>query len=425
MGRRIPDPLYGRIDVTPVQSLVDSPEFQRHNRISQLGGLRIVEPGATHTRFLHMLGTYAIATGRARALASKGTITDSEVLAVQITALLHDIGHRPFSHLIEPLVGDHNERGLELVRHRLKSLIVGLGADFSLVEQLMLRKHPLSTLISHTPLGADKLDYLARDTYFALGAGKIDVSSFWWELVGWDPKVGIYLDANSIIEYGRLLSIYWTAYAELYEQLSGRAAERYLQEIVRLALQRIKTLKRRLDDLGEDELLGAIRHWADRRPNRDHPCAIRYHKLAERKYPRKSLIFAAKPERIFIEPGSEYLALECDARLVSGSESWSLKQITEIEEQISALLGVPAWKVSVAPSPPRKRFTVPHTLTKAVDGSWQSVHSFAPWFELVARVMASTSLNIIVSLDEELRSRYWNDSGIHQTVGEILSSYVP
>ena len=107
------DPLWNTIPVDPVaRSLIDTPAFQRLRNVRQLGLAYLVYPGATHTRFEHALGAYHLAR-RALALLDEGGALDDALRAesgiVRAAALLHDIGHYPFSHALEEIGALHHE----------------------------------------------------------------------------------------------------------------------------------------------------------------------------------------------------------------------------------------------------------------------------------------------------------------------------
>src|SRR5438874_13217374 len=91
-------------------SLVDTPEFQRLRRVRQLGLAYFAYQSAEHSRFTHSLGALHLATRILDRLAKKYDIADEDRTAVRVAALLHDIGHGPFSHVIESILGFHHEQ---------------------------------------------------------------------------------------------------------------------------------------------------------------------------------------------------------------------------------------------------------------------------------------------------------------------------
>ena len=100
----INDPVFGFIKIPRglLYDIVRHPLMQRLNRINQLGLASVVYPGARHTRFQHSLGAFYLMSEAVRSLREKGIyIFDSEAEAVQAAILMHDIGHGPFSHVLE------------------------------------------------------------------------------------------------------------------------------------------------------------------------------------------------------------------------------------------------------------------------------------------------------------------------------------
>ncbi len=89
--------------------LIDTVEFQRLRRIRQLGLAHFAYQAAEHSRFAHSLGAFHLATRTLAKLRLSYEIPESDQTAVRVAALLHDIGHGPFSHVIEPVLGFHHE----------------------------------------------------------------------------------------------------------------------------------------------------------------------------------------------------------------------------------------------------------------------------------------------------------------------------
>src|SRR5574344_1767310 len=104
MPKQIKDPVHGYIEVpTPLVPLLDTEAVQRLRYIKQLGFVYLVYPGANHTRFEHSLGAMHLASLLARQL----DLDKDDTLLVCTAALLHDIGHGPFSHSSEKLRAEH------------------------------------------------------------------------------------------------------------------------------------------------------------------------------------------------------------------------------------------------------------------------------------------------------------------------------
>ena len=166
----INDPVFGFIHIPKglLYDIVCHPVFQRLSRIKQLGLSSVVYPGAQHTRFQHSLGAFHLMSEAITSLKAKGNfIFDSEAEAVQAAILLHDVGHGPFSHVLEnTLVAgiSHEEISLMLMERINKDL----KGQLNLAIQIFKDEYPkrfLHQLVSGQ-LDMDRLDYLRRDSFY-------------------------------------------------------------------------------------------------------------------------------------------------------------------------------------------------------------------------------------------------------------------
>ena len=181
----IRDPLWNNIRVDPLAlRLVDTAPFQRLRYVRQLGLAYLVYPGASHSRFEHALGAYHLAQ---RALALFGErdlerdVGHDACAIVRCAALLHDIGHYPFSHALEEIGALHHEevaRPLITTGEVAEVLRAELGADAPERIMALIRGRsdsPLQGLISGS-LDLDKIEYLKRDAFMCgVNYGDIDV----------------------------------------------------------------------------------------------------------------------------------------------------------------------------------------------------------------------------------------------------------
>ncbi len=232
-GKLIRDPLWNtiRLDGTAVR-IVDTAEFQRLRYIRQLGLAHLVYPGATHTRFDHALGVYHLTVTALRQLHDRGGVPpevwEGEEL-VPYAALLHDIGHYPFSHALEELEGevpaDHEEvsrRFFQSPALRDALAPLGLGAA-DRIHELIRAQSPLALrgLVSGS-LDLDKMEYLRRDARFCgVPYGEVDVDRLVQGLVLLpDPGTGAYelgvhekavaaLESLLFAKYQMFRNVYW------------------------------------------------------------------------------------------------------------------------------------------------------------------------------------------------------------------------
>jgi HD superfamily phosphohydrolase len=191
------DSLYDLIPLgTREEKLINTPAFLRLQRVKQLGFVYRVWPGATHTRFEHSLGCYHLAVRALRSLLQRGEdgglygVSISSIQTLVVAALLHDIGHYPFSHTIEelgpPLI-HHEQVGRAIIEQSEIATI--LERDYHLSPERVAdfidppKTKPLPAddeLLSHLLSGAldvDKLDYLPRDARACnVPYGGVDVS---------------------------------------------------------------------------------------------------------------------------------------------------------------------------------------------------------------------------------------------------------
>ena len=246
----IRDPLHNNIRLDPLaRELIETPAFQRLRYVRQLGLAFLVYPGATHTRFEHALGTYHLAR---RSLALLGeergleAVANDEPAIVAAAALLHDLGHYPFSHALEEIGAMHHE---EVARALIAGGEIGeiltrtLGNDAPARIIALVRgesRSPLQRLISGS-LDLDKLDYLRRDALMCgVSYGDIDVDRLLNSLVLVDDPesrgltVGIAEKGLSALE--SLLFAKYQMYRNVYWHHAIRSATAMYKRLVAEAL---------------------------------------------------------------------------------------------------------------------------------------------------------------------------------------------
>ena len=270
------DPLWKnvRLDDT-ARCLVDAVPFQRLRYVRQLGLAHLVYPGATHTRFEHALGTHHLASLSVELLADRdalGEVDPAEPAIVRAAALLHDIGHYPFSHALEEIGAPSHE---EVARPLIMSGPVAdilrstLGADapgriVALVRGESLS--PLQGLISGS-LDLDKLDYLRRDAFMCgVPYGEIDVDRLLNALaVVRDPDtrtltIGVAEKALSALE--SLLFAKYQMYRNVYWHHTVRSATALYKRVVSDAIERGALRAEELAGYGDEGLLSELRRRA-------------------------------------------------------------------------------------------------------------------------------------------------------------------
>jgi HD superfamily phosphohydrolase len=183
------DEIYGYIPLTELElKLVNHRLFQRLNYVKQLGAAYRVFPGAQHTRFSHSLGVMCIIDRMMSALVLQNKISTEERQKLRVAALLHDIGHYPFSHVIEAVMTEQNtksERKHEklgafiIANSSIKDILAANTIDPLEIGQIITGEspEPLYNQLMSSELDADRIDYLLRDAvHTGVAYGRFDLN---------------------------------------------------------------------------------------------------------------------------------------------------------------------------------------------------------------------------------------------------------
>ena len=238
----INDPVFGFINLPTgfLYDLYQHPYLYRLTRIIQLGLSQIVYPGATHCRFQHITGAMFLVTEAIRQLRLKGhDITDEEAEGLTAAVMLHDIGHGPFSHVLEHSLykGVSHEKISLCLMERLNREFNG---KLDVAIQIFTDKYPkrfLHQLIS-SQLDVDRLDYLRRDSFFTgVVEGNIGSARIIKMLNVVDDHLVI--EAKGIYSIENFLMARRLMYWQVYLHKTSLAAERMLENILERAKELI------------------------------------------------------------------------------------------------------------------------------------------------------------------------------------------
>jgi len=251
----IKDPLYGYIRITEVErKVIDTQPVQRLRRIKQLSGAEYAYPAANHTRFEHSLGTMYLAGVLAQSIPVD--LSDQEVQKIRLAALLHDVGHAPFSHLFEPLLTKYLGKTHEdmafwiITESELSSALRAEGFDPNEVGKLAVGKlgdsqHPFLDQIIRSSVDVDKMDFIVRDSYHTgAGYGYVDIFRLIYTMDILDGNLAVDVTAIPTLEtflLARLESfraIYFHRAARAVQIMMLKALEQARDE---LDIEKIKT----------------------------------------------------------------------------------------------------------------------------------------------------------------------------------------
>jgi HD superfamily phosphohydrolase len=279
------DPVWNNIRVDELTlSLVDTEVFQRLRYVRQLGWTYLVYPGATHSRFEHALGTHHLSR-RTLALLCEAedaaSIGEDEQAIVRSAALLHDVGHYPFSHALEEIGALHHEAVARplITEGSVASLLTArLGKDAPARVFDLIRGHSQSALqgLISGSLDLDKIEYLKRDAFMCgVPYGEIDVDRLTNSLVLVDDPetgrraIGVREKALSALEsllfakYQMYRNVYWhhavRSATAMYKRLVEDAVQAGVVSVESLARYTDEGLMHRLESAWPTQLLVALK----------------------------------------------------------------------------------------------------------------------------------------------------------------------
>lgn len=268
--------------------LLNTKEFQRLRRVKQLGLSEFVFPGATHTRFAHSVGVYNNARRLIRVLEREGhKLSDDRRHVVLVAALLHDVGHGPFSHAFEKArevaalarneegkIKKHEKWSSSLILDEDGEIYERLGKDVAAqVAELIEAEDPLDVghSVVSSSFDADRLDYVLRDRYMTgAGAGSIDQEWLIDNLTVYDvllrqddDKTEIRVPTFVFKQKGRQAAEdFLLARYRLYSQIYLHKTTRGFEQLVSALLAYVGAESTDLEKLGVDQkhpLVGFLR----------------------------------------------------------------------------------------------------------------------------------------------------------------------
>ncbi len=254
--KRIYDPVHHFIELTPAEArLLDCAVLQRLRRLRQLGLAYLAFPSAEHSRFSHALGALAMGTRAFDQIVRTGReffVNDADAdyqrRLVRAALILHDVGHGPFSHACEAVLGvRHEERTRAILAlPEMQKHLGELDVDPKHALQLILggAKTPypvLSEIVSGPNLDADRMDYLLRDAYFTgVISGRYDADQLVASLrifnvaaPSGEPHLAMGIDRRGVVALESFVLARYMMFASVYFHHTTRMFERILQRVLR------------------------------------------------------------------------------------------------------------------------------------------------------------------------------------------------
>ena len=323
----IRDAVWGDVALGPRElALIDTPAFQRLRRVRQLGFTDLVFPGARHTRFEHSLGVFhlaGLAVDRIADAPDAPPIDDGGRRALLAAALLHDIGHYPFSHAVEELEVDQIRRHTDIARDLITGELAepitdNWDVDPALVAALVAGPHRGDEPISETTsilrqlldssLDVDKLDYLVRDARGAnVPYGLVDVQRLIACLTVWrdpDGRPQLAVEAKGVSALQSLVFAKHLMYATVYWHHACRAAVAMLLRATQEALRSGALQPSELERCDDAQLVAAFTR--DGMPDLSRELGSR---IADRRLYKRSIEVGVEHpsferlERLWFRPG--------------------------------------------------------------------------------------------------------------------------
>ena len=260
---KVMDPVHNFIDISEypvISQLIDTPYFQRLRRLNQLGLASTVYPNATHTRFAHCIGVMHTFLVLFDSIAKRSKLQQSLVRlrpVGAVAALLHDIGHGPFSHVSEQFLEDgtfdHESLTQQIIRKTaIANILNDNNIDPELVCDILKHQVPrkmrfMSQLIS-SQLDADRIDYLMRDALFTgVTYGKIDLHRIANTLSIWnDDSPSKSLKGTVVVSHKGIEAVedYLIGRYHMYKGVYYHKTVRCMEKILIKTFQRASELKK-------------------------------------------------------------------------------------------------------------------------------------------------------------------------------------
>ena len=253
----IRDSIHGDLHLTDFElKLVDTVEMQRLRRIKQLGFTSLVYPGANHTRFEHSIGTLSLADK----LSTRLELEEDVVELLRVCALLHDIGHAPFSHVSErALSHKHETITKEIIKNSPITDIITERFNANYITKIIDGQTKYGKIISGD-LDVDRMDYLARDSYYTgVAYGVIDTERLLYSLK-YDDNDDLIITQKGVQAAESTLLARYFMYPTVYQHHTTRIVNSMFRVCLKRMLEDNVVQERELRYLDDGDLINIARN---------------------------------------------------------------------------------------------------------------------------------------------------------------------
>ena len=319
----IRDSVYGDIRLNNFEvKIMDMPQFQRLRRIKQLGLISLIYPGATHTRFEHCIGTMNLGSKLAEELGLSG----DEIELIRASALLHDVGHGPFSHVSEGVLSvPHEELTKYVVTKTSMRDLLEEKFDVNDIVDIVNGKGYLGPIVSGE-LDVDRMDYLLRDSHnTGVAYGIIDYERIISNL---QLEDGLILDIKGVqAAEGALVSRYFM-YPSVYQHHTTRIVNSMFRRALKKIIDDDIIKERDIYKYDDTDIISTFRNCENeyandiisRLDNRHIPKRVKSIRLDNFKYPEKMYKIEAEALRKAEEEIAEDYGLHKDYIFINIAE---------------------------------------------------------------------------------------------------------
>ncbi len=350
------DPLWGIIDIGEFLPVIDTPQFQALGFKYQLGVTSMLFPSATHTRKQHSFGSLKRTQELSERWVGHGMIDEDEAKTLNAFGLLHDLGHGPFSHVVEGVTRekfgrDHDQNGAIIVDD-IRPAIEAAGVSFTALKKLFTHENKMYLGVHDKNLGSEKLDYLARDAYYTLG------ESTGFEYLAHHTYFidnQLMVDEKVIDQAKAIQEFYVKMYKLVYLRKNSAIAQRLVQKMMSQLLKTTELTESQVWGLTDFGLLGLFETSADPVVQRQ------FKRFMHRQLPRTAISlrhdsFADMEDKrgkahVTIGVSEEQLT-----RLIKAPQLAGPSALEAVEAHIEQLAGLPPQSVVVMPPTTPERF---------------------------------------------------------------------